>query len=133
MTTGRINQVTIFDANTAPDGDGGGPAPRREQISCRLGRERIHTRSQTARSTGGAAPGTIRLPPLSSPGSGPRRRDTRPVRDGETAVYTPRKKDTPPRSRRRDRRIPGGAYPLTSGDIFSQRPLIHRPQHRRRA
>ena len=33
----------------------------------------------------------------------------------------------------RNRRIPGEAYPQKSGEILSQRPTIHRPQHTQRA
>lgn len=60
------------------------------------------------------------------------RRATREGR-GKTAVYAPREGDTPPRPRRQGRRIPGGAYPRESGEILSQRPTTHRPQHHRTA
>lgn len=46
-------------------------------------------------------------------------------------MCTPREGGTPPRTHRQSRRIPGGAYPRESGEILSQRPTTHRPQHLR--
>lgn len=99
-----------------------------------MGRGRIQARSQADRSgkRSGARNHPIAPTELPRVWSTAQRRAARGGRGG-TAVCTPREGDTPPRPRRQGRRIPGGADPRESGEILSQRPTTHRPQHHRTA
>jgi hypothetical protein len=134
MTTGRINQVTILTPRPHPEATTKAQPPK--------GQKQL---SEGARMNSSSATGTpfglkigSRDHPF-APTEFPKMWSTTEARaahegvDG-TAIYTPREEDARGRSRRsNDQRIPNRAYPRKSGEILSQRPTIHRPQHCRKA
>ena len=100
MTTGRINQVTIFTGQaSAPEGDGPGKPPERwSGLVKRSGPwpKPVPRPGEPPRPEPKGNPRAIQLPPLSYPRGGPYtvRGDSRRRTPAHFATYTPRKEDT---------------------------------------
>jgi hypothetical protein len=133
MTTGRINQVTIFGGRPPPGGrralglgERPGVVPRegrgsedRARPAARRGREPAVRRS------------TIQLPQPSSPRWSPPKRPGHPRGGHRSSAWPPQVEVTHPRSRQ-VRRLPvHGHAPECVRDSVGQRPPIHRLLRRR--
>ena len=132
MTTGRINQVTIFVPKGRPDGQPRPPNPHR-------GRKSLHRKGRGPRPTPNPHAGhpvkggrvtVIQLPPLSSPRRGPPQSPRRPYRQPrDCGIHPSRGGHQPPVTsipENGDRRLPVTAYPQKSGEKWS--PRANHPQ-----